>query len=312
MKVFINTFKGFRNVYQVKRLVIILFLLNLIFSLLLAVPMYHSLRDSFGAGTTADNMLNSFDYLWWEEFRDQNEDLETTFTPAIIGKGALLTNLEHLTTFRFLSLPPVYLIFGFIYILFHTFLAGGILSVLNPENPGFSLRLFFSGAGNFFISFIIYMILFWFFLFVLIGSVNSWFHQILSRISRNAYSEIMPFFFELASSAVVLFLIFFFHMVFDYARIKTVLTDRKTVLKNTVSAFKFVMKNLGSTLGLYYCIGATALLFSIVYIGLASLIIQSNLLWITMGFLVQQLFIFGIIWIRCWLYAGEMELYRYI
>jgi hypothetical protein len=312
MKILINAVKGFRKTLQVKRLIIMLFLLNFLFALFLAVPMYHSLRNSFGDGLVSEKMLEGFDYLWWEEYRDQNDGLENTFNPGMIGGGALLINLENLTKMRFLSFPPLLLIFGFIYILFHTFLAGGVLAILNMENPSFSLKSFFSGAGHYFLPFVLYMLFFWFFLFFLVSPLNSWLTQVLSRISRNASSEILPFVLELIFSAVILFLILFIHMIFDYIRIKTVQFKKKAVFQNAVAGVKFVLKNFRSALGLYFLIVFSGVLLSFLYVFLASVIDQTNVLWIAAGFVVQQLFIFGIIWIRCWLYAGEIELHRYI
>ncbi len=312
MKAFINIIKGFRKTRQVPRLILLLFLLNFLFSLILAVPMYHSLRDSFGNSLVSETMLESFDYLWWEEYRDQSEGLEKTFTPAVIGQGSLLINLENLVRMTFLSLPPAVLMFGLLYILFHAFLAGGVLTVLNQEHPVFKLKKFFHGAGNFFLPFAGYMLLFWFFLFSLAGPLRGFLDDVLNRIARTASSEIFPFVLELVFSAFVLFLILFFHMIFDYARIKTVQNKNKAVFKNTLSAFQFVFKNPGTTVGLYAVIFFAGILFSGLYILTSSLIIQNNLFWISVGFLVQQIFIAGIIWIRCWLYAGESELNRYL
>lgn len=312
MKVFMNAVKGFRKSFQVKRLILMLFLLNFLLSLFLAVPMYHSLRNSFGDSLVSNTMVEGFDHLWWEEFRDQNEGLENTFNPEIIGVGALLINLENLTKMRFLSLPPSVLFFGFIYILFHTFLAGGVLTIFRPENPSFSLKSFFSGGGNFFLPFVLYMLLFWFFLFFLIGSLNSWLAQISRGVSNNAFSEVLPFALELIFSAVILFLILFIHMIFDYIRIQTVHFKEKGVFHNIVFGVKFVLKNIGATLGLYILIGITGVILSLLYVLLASLIHQTNVIWIMAGFIIQQLFIFGIIWVRCWIYAAESELYRYI
>jgi hypothetical protein len=30
------------------------------------------------------------------------------------------------------------------------------------------------------------------------------------------------------------------------------------------------------------------------------------------AFFLQQIFIFAVIWLRCWLYSSQMELYRYL
>ena len=124
MKAILNIFKGFQNTGRLARMVILLLVINLTFSMILAVPMYHSLRDSFGNSLVGKRMAEGFDYLWWEEYRDDAQGLEKTFTPSIIGKGAILNNLEGLVQLRVLELPPGILIFGLIYIILHTFLAG--------------------------------------------------------------------------------------------------------------------------------------------------------------------------------------------
>jgi len=129
MKVMLNFFKGFKNTGKLTRMVILLLVINLAFSMILAVPMYHSLKDSFGNSLAGERMSEGFDYLWWEEYRDEAQGLEQTFTPSIIGKGAILNNLEGLIQLRVFDLPPIILIFGLLYIILHTFLAGGILSL---------------------------------------------------------------------------------------------------------------------------------------------------------------------------------------
>ena len=312
MTALINLIKGFRKTGQAARLILLLFLLNFLFSLFLAVPMYHSLQASFGESLAGDVMVEKFDYLWWEEYRDQGEGLEKTFSPAIIGCGALLKNLENLVHMKFLSLPPLVLIFGIVYIFFHTFLAGGILAVLNPERPSFSMRLFFENAGRYFFYFAGYLIISWGLFFLIASSLGNGFEGIVRHFARSADSEILPFFVQLFFSLVIFFLILFIHMLFDYARIKTVQTRTRSVFTNTFSAVKFVFKNPGSTLGLYYSVFLAGIILSFLYILISSLIHQTSFFGIAAGFFIQQMFILGIIWIRCWLYASELELHKYL
>jgi hypothetical protein len=312
MKVFINFFHGFKNTGKAARMVVLLLVVNFAFSLIFAIPMYHSLQDSFGQSMVSERMAEGFDYLWWEEFRDQAEGLEQTFTPSIIGKGAILNNLEGLIQLRVFDLPPIVLIFGFIYIILHTFLAGGILYIFQKQDRRFSLKNFFKGAGAYFFRFFLLMLISWLF-FLLIGQVvKGGLDSILNNVRETAFSEITPFYLGLAFAAVVLFLFLFIQMVFDYGRIKIVLEERRDVLTAAAGAFGFVFRHLGSTLGLFYLLFLVQVAFSLFYILIQGLIPQSSFPGVLAAFLFQQIFIFGLIWIRCWLYSSQMELYRYL
>lgn len=312
MKVFINFVKGLKNTGRVARMLILLFAINLVFSMILAVPMYRSLEESFGNSLSGERMAEGFDYMWWQEYRDDARGLEKTFTPSIIGKGAVLNNLEGLIQMQVFDLPAAVLVFGILYIILHTFLAGGILSVFRKGEFKFSMKSFFKGSGAYFFRFFWLMILSWAFFLIIGMGVKSGFYSILDGIRDTAFSEITPFYLGLAFSAVVLFLILFVQMVFDYGRIKVVLEDSPNVLASTAGAFGFVFRNPGSTLGLFYLLFLVQILFTLSYIFIQGIIPQSSLLWVALTFLIQQVFIFGLIGIRCWLYSSQMELYRYL
>jgi len=293
-------------------MILLLLIVNLAFSLILALPLYYSLQDSFGQSLVGERMAESFDYLWWEEFRDEAKGLEKTFTPSIIGKGAILNNLEGLLMMRFLDLPPIVLIMGLLYIILHTFLAGGILSIFNTEELKFSLGEFFRGAGSHFFRFFLLMLLSWFFFiafpFVSFGILGS----ILENVRENSFSELTPFYLGLLFSAVVLFLFLLIQMIFDYARIKIVLEESRNILRAALGAFGFVFRHLGSTLGLFYLLFLVQAMVTLLYILIQGLIPQSHFWGVLAAFLYQQVFIFSLIWVRCWFYSSQMELYRYL
>ena len=312
MKAFINFFKGFKNTGKLTRMIILLLVINLAFSLVLAVPMYHSLKGSFGNSLSGDRMAEGFDYLWWEEYRDDAQGLEKTFNPSIIGKGAILNNLEGLIQLRVFDLPPVILIFGLLYIILHAFLAGGILSVFRKGDAKFSLKDFFQGAGSFFFRFFLLMLLSWMFFLIIGQGVKGSLDSILDGVRETAFSEVTPFYLGLGFSAVVFLIFMFIQMVFDYGRIKVVLEDSPNVLTSAAGAFGFVFRHLGSTLGLFYLLFLVQIVFTLIYILVQGVIPQSSFLGVALAFLFQQIFIFGLIWIRCWLYSSQMELYRYL
>ncbi len=292
-------------------MVLLLFIVNLGLSLILAVPMYHSLKESVGDSLVGEQMAKGFDMLWWEEYRDQSDSLEKTFTPSIIGKGAILNNLEGLILMTFSELPPVILIIGLIYIIFHTFLAGGILSVFNESEPKFSLQRFFGDSGFYFFRFFLVMLVSWVLFFGVLGTLHRWFGAIRNSVAQSSFSEIPPFTLGLFFSMLILFLLLLVQMLFDYTRIQIVVEKRTNILKAVREGIRFVFRHPGSSLGVFYLLALVHTGVTLVYILFKSLIPQTTSLGVLAAFLIQQVFIFAIIWIRCWLYASELELYKY-
>jgi len=312
MKIFWNFGRGFMATGRVSKMVLFLFVVNLLFSLLLAIPMYNSLKDSFGRSEAGSRMAKGFDYVWWEEFRDEAKGLETTFSPSVIGKGAILTNLENLIQMRFYSLPPILLVFGLFYIILHTFLAGGILSIFNQDAPRFTMKEFIQGAGSHFLRFFGLMLFSWLFIIAIGVFLQEGFISIISEISSNSLSEVIPFYLRLGFSVLTFILLLFIQMVFDYARIKVVLEESRNIIKSTLEALAFIFKYPFSTFGLFTLIFLFQVAVTVIYILLKEIIPQFNFPWVLAAFLIQQLFIFAVIWIRCLLYSSQMQLYRYM
>ncbi|MCJ7581224.1 MAG: hypothetical protein MUP98_11905 [Candidatus Aminicenantes bacterium] len=311
MKAIINFVKGFQISRKNFRMVLFLLVVNLLFSLILAIPMVTSLGESIGQSEVGDRMQKGFDYIWWEEFRDQSNGIETSFSPSIMGKGAVLDNFVHLIHFGETPLPRVILVFAALYVLLHTFLSGGIISVLSKDIPVFSIRGFFSGAGKFASRFLLIMIISWVFFFLVIA-FKDFLSSMVTSVSSTARSEIFPFYLSLLSSIFVYAVFLFFQMIFDYARIKTVIEDSRSVLQTTKDAFIFVFKNFGSTMGLFYLLLLANLILTVVFVFLREIIPQTTAVSIFVVFLVQQIFICSFIWVRCWLYSSQLELYKYL
>lgn len=310
MRTIINFIKGFKKTAKVPQMVVLLFAINFLFSFVVAVPMYHSLKESIERSQVGENLAKGFDYLWWEEFRDESKGLARTFSPSIIGYGALLDNLENLVQMRFLQLPSSLLVAGLLYIVLHTFLAGGVLSLFNQNSSKFTMKSFFEGAGKYFFRFFFLMLISWLF-FIAVAGLQGIFYSILDNISANALTEKTPFFFGLLFSAVILFLFMFIQMVFDYARINVVAEESKNILKSGLQGLGFVFRHLGSTLGLYYSLFTVSIAIAILYAYAKNFIHQSSFLGVFIAFLVQQIFIFAVIWLRCWLYSSQLELYKH-
>jgi len=294
-------------------MVVLLYLLNLVVSLVLAVPMYRSLSTSLGTSQAGERMARDFDYLWWEEYRADADGLETSFTPALLGKGAVLTNLEGMVLMTFLNLPGEVLILGFFYLLLQTFLAGGVVSVLGREDPrtGFGMSAFVLGAARRFPTFLGIMLTASAAYFVIAGGMNRLSTSLVARSARTAASEVTPFALSLIFSILILILLLFFQMMFDYARIISVDRSQRNVLKAITTGLGFIFRNLGAALGLFALLLLAHVLVTLLYLLVESLIPQGALPGMAAAALLHQSLIFAVVWIRCWTYASQIELVRY-
>ncbi|MFQ6037430.1 MAG: hypothetical protein ACE5LV_02315 [Candidatus Aminicenantales bacterium] len=311
MTLWIHGIKGLRNSGKAIRMVLLLYGINLLFSLILAVPMYHSLEKSFGNSLVGERMAKGFDYLWWEEFRDQARGLEKTFSPSLIGKGAILHNLEGLIQMRLFRLPPQVVVFLLLYVILHTFLAGGVLTIFATQDARFGLRSFFGGAGSLFPRFLSLMLLSWVF-FLMVGRfIGGGFAAILENVRETAFSEITPFYLGLVFSALMLFFFLIIQMVFDYARVTVVLENSRNIFRAAAAALRFVLRHPGAAAGLFFSLFLVQVLATGLYVLLHGFVPQTHLGGVLAGSLIQQGFIGSLVFIRCWLYASELELYRY-
>jgi hypothetical protein len=156
------------------------------------------------------------------------------------------------------------------------------------------------------------MLISWLFFFGLIGSLNQWLTSLVDKVAENAFSEITPFFLSLIFNILIFFLLLLFRMIFDYSRIAIVVGKERNLLKAISNAFVFVTKNPGPTLSLFYTVFAVNIGVTLFYLLIKGFIPQTNILGVMFVFILQQMFILAVVWIRCWLYASQLELFKYI
>ena len=155
------------------------------------------------------------------------------------------------------------------------------------------------------------MLVSWIFYFGVLGSLHRGLGSIRNSVAQNSFSEITPFYLGLFFSMILLFVLFLLQILFDYTRIQIVVEQRKNILSAVRDALKFIIKHSGSTLALFYLLFFVNILVTLMFLMIQSWVPQNTTWGVISVFLIQQSFIFTIIFTRCWLYAGEMELYKY-
>ena len=235
-------------------------------TLFVALPLSLALRGliaaQLGDSLFADALADGTSYDWWQEFLSQATGLGTTFVPSIIGFGAVLSNLSALLD----NVPMATTIVGATaaWLVLWSFLSGGVLdryARMRPTRaPGF-----FAACGTHFWRFLRLGILAWLIYWVLFALLHPWlFEDAYPWITRDLTVERTAF--AIRTIAYLLFgsILILCNLVFDYARIRIVVEDRRSAIGAFVAGVRFVRRH-PSVLTLYLVNGGGFLLLALIY-----------------------------------------------
>ncbi len=211
----------------------------------------------------------------------------------------------------------VMVVLAFLYYWVSVFLTGGILHVLLSGNtstgdePGLRRRLapaFFQGAGRYFGRFFrleVYSLIIWvgFLLF-------QWVIWIVAGpLTSDGSNENMIYYVFWVWLGLSLALVYFIHMILDYARIIIVRSDTGRVWRSLWAAAGFVFRRLFGTLALYYLLLITGAVIILVYWGIHSRVPTDSVGAIWLAFLIGQAFIISRGWLKVAFQATQLTYY---
>jgi hypothetical protein len=276
-------------------------------TLLMAIPpgllVESAIRTHLRNSREADTALSGVNWGWWQEFGEQAQGLGASFTPNVIGGAAVIDNLS-----RFLdngSLPGPVFWLAAAYLLAWLFIGGGVLDRLargRPiRGPGF-----FAACGTFFPRFLrlgVVAAMAYGFLF---GYVHPWmFVDLYGRLIHDLTVERTAFFLNLGLYAVFGTAIVGCSLVFDYAKIRMVVEDRRSVLGGLLASLRFIRRHPGPVLGLAVangvCFAAVVLAYVMVAPGAAS---------IWTGFAVGQFYLVVRLFVKIGFMASGTALFQ--
>jgi hypothetical protein len=185
------------------------------------------------------------------------------------------------------------------------FLAGGVLDRLARDHR-IGAGAFFSACGVFFLRFlrlaVIATAVYW----VLFVPYHAWlFRDLYPALTENITVERTAFAIRLAMYAAFALPLFFFNILFDYAKIRAVVEDRRSMIGAIVASWRFIRRHPIAVWAVYK---VNAVLFLIV-IGIYFLIAPSakaNLL----AFAIGQLYIVMRVIVRLQFAASQTALFQ--
>jgi hypothetical protein len=240
---------GARRVVRAPALLMGVWALTLIVSVPLAFALRAMLAQHLGASLAADTAAGGVNYDWMQEFGDQASGLGATFKPTIIGFGAVLDNAS-----AFLDATPrpaVIIGAAAVYIVLWIFMAGGIIDRYARDRPTRAYG-FFAGAGGFFFRFLRLAVVQWLVYAALFGWLHPWlFDTLYPRLTHEMSVERTAF-----AVRVGLYLVFgaaiaASAMIFDYAKVRAVVEDRRSMIGAIGAAAAFIRDNAGAAIILF-------------------------------------------------------------
>ena len=277
---------------------------------LIALPLSIALRGMIAAhlGTSlvADDVAAGANYDWWQEFTSQATGLGTTFIPAIIGFGAVLENISNLLDNR----PMAATIAGAAaaWMVIWTFLSGGILDRYARQRPT-RTHGFFSACGTHFWRFLRLGVLALAFYAFLFGYVHGWiFDSFFPWATRDLTVERTGFAIRVACYVVFGALLMAGNIVFDFARVRIVVEDRRSAFGALLGGIRFVRRNRG-TLYLYLLNSAIFVLLALLYALASPGAPGAGLsMWLTLA--LGQLYIVGRHYVKLLFYASQTAFFQ--
>jgi hypothetical protein len=306
-QVFRPALDGVRRVNRAPAILVGVWLLTLGISVPLAAAMRGMLAQHLGGSLAADTAASGVNYDWMQEFADQASGLGLTFKPTIIGFGAVLDNLSALldNTAR----PVVIVGAAGAYLVLWIFVAGGIIDRYARDRAT-RAHGFFAASGTFFFRFLRLGLVMWLVYWVLFGVVHPWlFTTVWVHFTRQVNEERTAFAFRLALYMLFGLLLAACNIVFDYAKVRAVVEDRRSMLGAISASLRFLRNNAGAAAALYL---ADFVLF-VVAIVLYAIVAPGagrSALSVWLGFAVSQLYILARLWVKLVFWASETALFQ--
>lgn len=299
---------GLGRAWRAPRLIIGLWLLNVLAALPAALLMSAVLGQSIGSSRFHEGMTQGFDSDWYAEFRIEEEGLAQTFRTTIIGGSAVLTNLDNWWSGRILFTHPGLVALGLAYAVLWAFLLGGVLEVLRrPEGPR-SYAGFTTACGATFRPFLV-LVLFSLLAYGMVFRFSAWAFGKLSDATRDATEEGPLFWKSVAIAALIVLLLHVVRMIFDYAKI-AVVTRESGAFRSFLEALSFVATRPLPAFAAYAMPTLLVLVVTAIYAFLAPGAGQSTGLTAFLAFLAGQIYLVAKIGLRIAVLGSQLRYYR--
>jgi hypothetical protein len=266
------------------RLVAILYLVNLLFAGLLAVPFLFIVQGQLGHSLLGLS-VRPLDLDWIGE--------------AVLAYQAALPGLLGTVVAG-----------GFLYLVLQVFLNGGLVGrLLDREGPA-SLAEFAGDCGRYFWRYARLFLLFLVFLILTLGVFMQLVSALFEPLSKAATTEWLPLILSNLHLLIALLLLSIVHMLIDYTRIAVVADEERRVLRALRHALTFLRKRFFRAWAIYLLIVVLTVAGAVVFYAVLGRLSSPSAAAVVAGLIWMQLFMVFRTWIRTLFVAAQAEFYR--
>jgi hypothetical protein len=280
-------------------------------TILVSAPLALAIRESIeahlGASVEAEAAAAGVNYDWMQEFASQASGLATTLRPSVIGFGAVLDNL---TAFLDGARRPA-LIAGAValYLGLWMFAAAGIIDRFARERR-VGPHGFFAACGVYAFRFLrlgliagaVYALLF--------GSVKPWLlGDLFTTLTDDTTAERTAF--AIRASLYLLFgaALAMVNLLFDYAKVRTVVEDRRSMVGSTIAAARFLRMHAASAVPLYFAnVGLFAVVLGVYALAAPGAGSTGISMWV--GVAAGQAYVLARLWVKLTFWASALALFQ--
>ena len=299
--------EGWKRVRSAPALLLGVYAITVVLALPLAITMRGLLQTHLGASLAAEGAADGVNYDWWQEFRSQATGIGTTFSPTIIGFAATLDNLSALLDGE-REIAPIAGALA-LYLLAWTFLVGGIIDRYARQRP-IRAAGFFAASGVHLFRLLRLAALSGFVYWWLFAYVHPWlFLEWFVDRTRTMSVERDVFFWRVALYFVFGILLVVVNVIFDYAKIRIIVEDRRSALGALSAAMRFAWRQRGPVAALYALNGLTFLILIAIWAFVAPGARSGGMtLWL--GFVVSQIYVLARLALKLQFLASETALFQ--
>ena len=298
--------EGMRRVNRAPLVLLGVWLATALISLAPALVLRGMIARHLGDSLEAETAATGVNYNWMQEFAEQASGIGVTFKPTIIGFGAALDNASAFAD----NTPRPVVIVGIAsaYIGVWLFVAGGIIDRYARDHAT-RAHGFFAAAGVYFLRFLRLAIVQWTVYALLFGQLHPFlFNRLFRRLTHDMTAEREAFALRVLLYLGFGLLVALCALVFDYAKVRAVVEDRRSMLGSIVAGARFVIRQ-GAPAGLFF---SNFLLF-VTIVAAYGLVAPGaahspTALWV--GFAVGQLYVLARLWVKLVFWASETALFQ--
>ncbi len=297
---------GVKRIGRAPILIVAVWMVTGLVSLPLGAVLRGMIVQQLGQSQVAESVATGANGDWMQEFADQATGIGVTFRPTIIGFAAVLDNVS-----AFLdngSRPLVIVGAATAYIVIWIFLAGGIIDRVARDHPAGAAG-FFGSCGVFFFRFLRLAVIQWLVYAVLFSSLHPYlFTHLFARLTREATVEQQAFLLRVALYALFGALVGAFNLLFDFAKVRAVVEDRRSMVGAIGAAGRFIARN-GAASGVYLlnvaAFAAIVALYAIVAPGARH---SATGMWTAVA--IGQVYVLARLWVKLVFWSSETALFQ--